>query len=200
MHHWRRRRRGPPMEPLGLSGQLQMERTSGAGICGWAGAAPARQSGLEAKPAKMSLNNDKSAAPGVGGCNAMKGLTIMSCPAQTEKNTRDCLKITRRYFFMGSTRGGIRLYRHGTSRNSLTRGFSHLAMLDSRVSVVFSTNTAERTSWLVVALNIGCLAPKRGRPSVHPIASRARLSKRSFDGFIDNCGTTVIHKQMLIVF
>ena len=98
---------------------------------GCAGAVPARQDDLEVAPAKMSLNKGKSAAPGVGGCNAMKGLTIMSCPAQTEKNAQDCLKITRRHFSWGQQEVGIRLYRHRASRNSLKRGFSHLAMLDS---------------------------------------------------------------------
>ena len=54
----------------------------------------------------------------------------------------------------------------------------------SRVFVVFGTNAADRASWLVAALSTGCLARKRGRPSVYPIASRARLSIRSFDRFL----------------
>ena len=49
-------------------------------------------------------------------------------------------------FFMGPTLAqqevGIRLYRQSASRISLKRGYSHLAMLDPRVFVVFGTNTA----------------------------------------------------------
>ena len=63
------------MGPLGRTGQLKMGRKWSARAAqeflGCAGAAPARQDGLEAAPAKMSLNKGKSAAPGVGGCNAM---------------------------------------------------------------------------------------------------------------------------------
>ena len=58
---------GPPVRPLGLSGQLQMERMRGAGNL-WAAQArslPAWQSCLEAAPAKMSLNKGKGTAPGV---------------------------------------------------------------------------------------------------------------------------------------
>ena len=40
----------------------------------------------------------------------------MSCPARTEKNNRDCLKVTRHHFSWGQVPGqqevGIRLYRH----------------------------------------------------------------------------------------
>ena len=118
----------------GLSGQLQMERTGCAGICGLRCAAPARQDGLEAAPAKMSLNNGKSTAPGVGGCNGMKCLTTMSCPAQAGKNAEDCQKITSCIFHgakFGQQEVGISLYRHRASRNSLKTGFSHLAILNS---------------------------------------------------------------------
>ena len=107
-----------------VSGQLQMEHLRGAGICGLRRAAPARQSCFAAAPAKMSLTKGKSATSGVGCCNAMNGLTIMSCPAQTEKKARDCLKITRRHFSSGQQEVGIRLYRHRASRNSLRKGFS----------------------------------------------------------------------------
>ena len=140
MHHRRQpRSAGPTSGATGadraVENGAQMERTGGAGIFGLRRRGARRQDGLEAAPAKMSLNKGKSAAPGVGGCNAMKGLTIMSCPAQTEKNAQDCLKITRRHFSWGQQEVGIRLYRHRASRNSLERGFSHLAMLDSLQSL-----------------------------------------------------------------
>ena len=94
----------------GCPGSCKWSERAAQEFVGCAGAAPARQDGLEAAPAKMSLNKGKSAAPGVGGCNAMKGLTIMSCPAQTEKNAQDCLKITRRHFSWGQQKVGIRWY------------------------------------------------------------------------------------------
>ena len=75
------------------------------------------------------------------------------------------------------------------------RGFSHLVMLDSRVFVVFGTNTAERASWLMAALNTACLARRRGRPSVYPVAFRARLSIRSFDGFFVSTVTSHIKSR-----
>ena len=104
MHYWRRPRSAGPTG--GAAGAVRAvangahERRRNL----WAAPArrpPARQNSLAAAPATMLLNKGKSAAPGVGHCNAMKGLTIMSCPAQTEENTRDCLKITRRHFSWG---------------------------------------------------------------------------------------------------
>ena len=78
---------------LGCLGSCKWSAREAQEFVGCAGAVPASQSCLAAAPAKMSLIKGKNAAPGVGGCNAMKGLTIMSFPAQTEKNARDCLKI-----------------------------------------------------------------------------------------------------------
>jgi len=119
--------------PLGRTGQLKMGRKWSARVAqeflGCAGAAPARQDGLEAAPAKMSLDKGKSAAPGVGGCNAMKGLTIMSCPRSNREKRPRLPENNKTSFFKKEV--GIRLYRHRASRNSLERGFSHLAMLDS---------------------------------------------------------------------
>ena len=105
MHHWRQPRgAGPTSGALGLSGQMQMERTSGAGICcgglRWRGVRlPEWFGGCTSKD--IVEQRQMRSAPGVGGCNAMKGLIIKSCPAQTEKNARDCLKKTRRHFSWG---------------------------------------------------------------------------------------------------
>ena len=74
----------------------------------------------------MSLNKGKSAAPGVGGCNAMKGLTTKLCPAQTEKNARDCLNIARCQFSLGQQEVGIRLYQHRASRMNLHVGYAQV--------------------------------------------------------------------------
>ena len=103
MHHRRRpRSAGPTSGATGADRAVEMGRKWSAQAAqeflGCAGAMPARQDDLEVAPAKMSSNKSKSAAPGVGGCNTMKGLTIMSCPSQTEKNAQDCLKITRGHF------------------------------------------------------------------------------------------------------
>ena len=73
MRHWRQPSSAGPNSgatAVGLSGQLQMELRRNL----WA--APARL-----QPARLVW---RLPAPAAGCCNAMKGLTIMSCPAQTK--------------------------------------------------------------------------------------------------------------------
>ena len=82
----------------GCPGSCKVGARAAQEFVGCAGAAPARHSGLAVAPAKMSLNEGKSSAPGASGCKAMKGFTLMSFPARMEKNARYCLKITRRRF------------------------------------------------------------------------------------------------------
>ena len=136
IHHRRQpRSAGPTSGATGadraVENGAQMERTGGAGIFGLrrrGARQPGRFGGCTFKNV-VEQRQKRSARR--RGCDTMKGLTIMSCPAQTEKNAQDCLKITRRHFSWGQQEVGIRLYRHRASRNSLERGFSHLAMLDS---------------------------------------------------------------------
>ena len=72
----------------GCPGSCKWSARAAQEFVGCAGAAPARQSGWRLT-SKDVVEQGKSAAPGAGGCNAMNCLTIMSCPAQTEKNARD---------------------------------------------------------------------------------------------------------------
>ena len=74
---------GPPVG--GCPGSCKWEARAAQEFVGCAGTVPARQSGLTAAPANMSLNKGKSAAPGAGGYNAMKGLTKISCPDRPKK-------------------------------------------------------------------------------------------------------------------
>ena len=69
----------------GCPGSCKWEVRAAQEFVGCTGAMPARQSGLAAAPANLSLNKGKSAAPGAGGYNAMKGLTKISCPDRPKK-------------------------------------------------------------------------------------------------------------------
>ena len=67
--------------------------------------APARQSCFAAAPANRSLKKGKGAASSTGGCNAMKGLTIMSCPARPRGARTKLPENDKALFFMGPSRG-----------------------------------------------------------------------------------------------
>ena len=112
MHHWSLSRRAG--STIGTTGGARAAQE----FVGCSGAVPTQatlQSCLTAAPANMG----KSTAPCAGGCNVMKGLTIMSCPTQTEKYAWGCgLQITRRHFSFDQQEVEISLYWHRASWNS----------------------------------------------------------------------------------
>ena len=124
MHHWRCRSRGPPVGPLGLSGQLQMERTSGAGICGLRrrGARPPERFGGCTSKDVVEQRQKRSARR--RRLQRDEGAHHHVVPRSNGEKHPRLPENKETLFFMGPKRGGIRLYRHRTSRNSLKRGFS----------------------------------------------------------------------------
>ena len=79
----------------------------------------------------MLLNKGKSAAPRRRQLQCYEGPHQNVVPHSNGEKRPRLPENNKTSFMMGQQEVGIRLYRHRASRNSLKRGFSYLAMLDS---------------------------------------------------------------------